>query len=238
MENKAYKFRIYPNKEQKSYFVKAFGCVRFVYNHYLEKKKSLYESEGKTLSYIACANDLPRLKSEYDFLKQVDSISLQQSLRHLDTAFKNFFNNPNCGYPKYKTKRNHHHSYTTNLINHNIQLLDRVIKLPRVGLVRVKRHRNIPDTYSLKSATVSKTPSGKYFVSVLFEYENQVPNVTPEKYIGLDFSVPKMFVSSEPEIQTEERFLRHYRNSRKNSRKNSVSFPDGRKGANAMKNSG
>ena len=89
--NKAYKFRIYPNAEQKVMFSKTFGCTRMVYNYYLEKRIKVYEEEKKTFSYTKCANDLTLLKKEKEFLQDVDSISLQQALRHLDTAFQNFF---------------------------------------------------------------------------------------------------------------------------------------------------
>ena len=89
--NKAYKFRIYPNAEQKIMFSKTFGCTRMIYNYYLEKRIKVYEEEKKTFSYTKCANDLTLLKKEKEFLQDVDSISLQQALRHLDTAFQNFF---------------------------------------------------------------------------------------------------------------------------------------------------
>ena len=89
--NKAYKFRIYPNEEQKIMFSKTFGCTRMVYNYYLEKRIKSYEEEKITFGYTKCANDLTQLKKEKEFLQDVDSISLQQALRHLDTAFQNFF---------------------------------------------------------------------------------------------------------------------------------------------------
>lgn len=213
LSNKAYKFRIYPNKEQRVMFAKTFGCVRFVYNYYRYKNKSLYGKTNKFLSYSHCAKDMAALKMEHPFLKEVDSISLQQSLRHLDKAYKNFSKNSGFGYPNVKEKHSNHHSYSTVNVNNNISLSRKHIKLPKVGLVRIKRHREIPDNYALKSATISKTPSGKYYVSVLFEYENQVREITPQTYIGLDFSVPKLFVSSEPETQTDEVFLQNYRKS-------------------------
>ena len=119
---KAYKFRIYPNKEQKELLKNTFGCVRFVYNYYLSRRKDLYESEKRTLSYQSCAKDLVGLKKEKQFLKEVDSIALQQSLRHLDVAFQNFFRKAKNGYPRFKSKKQHHYSYTTVCVNHNIRL--------------------------------------------------------------------------------------------------------------------
>ena len=91
--NKAYKFRIYPNDEQKVLFAKTFGCVRLVYNHWLDRKIKQYEEDKTIVTYTMCAKEMAEMKKteEYSFLREVDSVSLQQSLRHLDTAFQNFF---------------------------------------------------------------------------------------------------------------------------------------------------
>ena len=209
MAYKAYKFRMYPNQGQKVLFIKTFGCVRFVYNQMLADTMTHYEETGKRLRPTPAP-----YKKDYPWLKEVDSLALINAQNHLNQAWDRFFSKT-AGHPNFKPKHGARHSYTTNRVNGNIKLLKGAIQLPKVGVVRIRQHRTIPDGYVLKSATVSKTASGKYFVSVLFEYENQVPNVTPEKYIGLDFSVSKMFVSSEPELQTEERFLKNYRKARK-----------------------
>ena len=103
---KAYKFRIYPNKEQKVLFAKTFGCVRLVYNYYLDRKIQAYEIDKTTLSYTDCSKDLVPLKKEKDFLKEVDSISLQQALKHLDNAYQNFFRDKKVGFPKFKSRKN------------------------------------------------------------------------------------------------------------------------------------
>lgn len=87
---KAFKYRIYPNREQRILLAKTFGCTRFVYNHYLAKRKDAYEKDGITLSYSACAKDLVSLKKEYEWLKEVDSVALQSSVKNLDTAYINF----------------------------------------------------------------------------------------------------------------------------------------------------
>lgn len=104
--NKAYKFRIYPNDEQKVLFAKTFGCVRLVYNHWLDRKIKQYEEDKTTITYTMCAKEMAEMKKteEYSFLQEVDSVSLQQSLRHLDTAFQNFFKQPKTGFPKFKSK--------------------------------------------------------------------------------------------------------------------------------------
>ena len=161
--NKAYKFRIYPNEEQKIMFSKTFGCTRMVYNYYLEKRIKSYEEEKITFGYTKCANDLTQLKKEKEFLQDVDSISLQQALRHLDTAFQNFFRDKKVGFPKFKSRKNHNRSYTTVCVNHNIKLENGTVTLPKIGKIKVRQHRNIPDNYVLKSVTVSQTSSGKYY---------------------------------------------------------------------------
>lgn len=214
MANKAYKFRIYPTSEQKTLFAKTFGCTRFLYNYYLSKRITAYETDKTSLSYNDCANDLTQLKkiNEYGFLTEVDSIALQQSLRHLDTAFQNFFKLPKTGYPKYKSKKHNRNSYTTICINGNISIEDGVLKLPKVGFIKVKQHRDIPDGYTLKSVTVSQTPSGKYYASILFEYDNQVQEADSHKFLGLDYSMHELYKDSEG---NEPQYPRYYRKAEK-----------------------
>ncbi len=196
MANKAYKFRIYPNDEQKVMFAKTFGCVRMVYNYYLDKKISKYKQKKQSLSYTQCANDMTALKREKEFLQEVDSVALQQSLRHLDTAFQNFFKKSKTGFPRFKSKKKNADSYSTICINGNISVSDKYIKLPKIGLVKLKKHRDIPSDYKLKSVTVSQTPGGKYYASVLFEYENQVQEQPLQNFLGLDFSMHELYKDS------------------------------------------
>ena len=94
----------------------------------------MYEEEKITFGYTKCANDLTILKKEKEFLKEVDSISLQQALRHLDTAFQNFFKNKQTGFPKFKSKKN----------NNNIKLESGTISLPKIGKDKIRQHRSIP----------------------------------------------------------------------------------------------
>lgn len=210
MANKAYKFRIYPNTEQKVMLAKTFGCVRLVYNYYLDRKIKQYQADKSPVSYTQCANEMAKMKKtdDFSFLAEVDSISLQQSLRHLDTAFQNFFRNPKTGFPKFKSKKTSSKSYTTNFVNGNISLSDGKLKLPKIGLVKCKQHRKIPDGHKLKSVTVSQTPSGKYYASILFEYEKDIPAVTPHTFIGLDFSMHELYVDSNG---AEPSYPRYYR---------------------------
>ena len=206
--NKAYKFRIYPNAEQRIMLAKTFGCTRMIYNYYLDKRIKLYQEENITFGYTKCANDMTALKKEREYLKEVDSIALQQALRHLDTAFQNFFKSKKVGFPKFKSKKKHNFSYTTICINNNIKLENGYIILPKVSRIKVKQHRQIPPEYKLKSVTVSQTPSGKYYVSVLFEYENQVPKAEPHNFLGLDFSMHELFVTSDGTSAQYPRFYR------------------------------
>ena len=211
MKNKAFEFRIYPNKEQRILLAKTFGCSRLVYNHFLALRKERYEENGETVSYNQCAKELTQLKIERSFLKEVDSVALQQSLRHLDIAFDRFFKK-GSGYPKFKCKHKGKKTYSSICINNNIRLENGKIKLPKLGLVKIKQHRPVPEDWTVKSVTVKQVPSGKYFVSILFEYESQVREKEPEKVLGLDYSMPKLFVSSEDD---GPKYPRYYRKAEK-----------------------
>lgn len=200
MANKAYKFRIYPNTEQKAIFSKTFGCARMVYNYYLAKRKKLYQEEKLCFGYTKCTKDLALLKKERVFLQEVDSIALQQSLKHLDSAFQNFFRNKKFGYPKFKSKKKCKLSYSTICINGNVKIMDNYITLPKAGKVKAKLHRKAPDNYILKSATVSQDRDGKYYCSVLYKYEADTPKetTTPTKKnsIGLDYKTACLYMDS------------------------------------------
>ena len=211
-KNKAFKFRIYPTSEQKVLLAKTFGCCRLVFNHFLNLSTKKYEEEKITLKYKDYALMLNDLKIEYPFLKDVDSISLQQSLRHLDTAFKNSFKYKN-GLPQFKKKSKHQDSYTTINVNNNMSIIDdKHLKLPKLGIVKAKIHRNIPNDYKLKSATLSEMPSGKYFVSLLFEYYEEEINVSIDesKILGLDYSMKELFVTDDM-TTVNDKYLRLYR---------------------------
>ena len=214
MANKAYKFRIYPNAEQKILFAKTFGCCRFVYNHWLDRKIKQYKNDKTSVTYTTCAKEMAQLKkiSEFSFLQEVDSVSLQQSLRHLDTAFQNFFRQPKNGFPRFKSKKQSKNSYSTVCINRNIDIENGCIKLPKIGFVKLKQHRKIPVDYKLKSVTISQTPSRKYYVSILFEYEKQVQNKELLSFLGLDYSMHELYKDSN---SNEPAYPRYYRSAEK-----------------------
>lgn len=208
MANKAYKFRIYPNDEQKVFFNKCFGCVRFIYNKILEDKIAYYKSCKQMLR-----NTPASYKSKYVWLKEVDSLALSNAQLNLQRAFTNFFNQPKVGFPKFKSKHKNRKSYTTNNQKGSITLENNLLKLPKVsGLIKVKQHRVIPKYCKIKSATISMTPSGKYYASILCEYESSISEIKPKTFIGLDYSMHELYVDSNGNIP---KYPRYYRNSEK-----------------------
>ena len=112
------------------------------------------------------------------------------------------------GFPNFKSKRSNHRSYTTNLVNGNIKLEGSYIKLPKLKNVRIKKHRQVPDDYTLKSVTISRTPTGKYYASILYEYEREIRLIEPDIFLGLDFSMKELFVSSDGKSAEYPRFYR------------------------------
>lgn len=160
---KAFKCRIYPNKTQKELIQKTFGCARFVYNYYLNKRIDLYTNENKSMTYNTCSKDLTILKSELQWLREPDKDSLQKSLKDLDMAYKKFFKE-HTGFPKFKSKKDRHKSYRTSCTNNNIKFLNKHIQLPKLGNVKI-RDKMIPQGRIL-NATISQEPNGHYYVSL------------------------------------------------------------------------
>lgn len=160
---KAYKYRIYPNKKQKEIITKTFGCCRFVYNTYLAKRIKAYEKDKITFTYNMCSKDLTNLKKELKWLKEVDSTALQSSLKNLDTAYQKFFKE-HTGYPKFKTKKTHRYSYETKYSHGNIQYYNKHIKLPKLGMVKIKN--NLIPQGRILNATISQEPNGHYYCSL------------------------------------------------------------------------
>lgn len=182
---------------------KTFGCVRFIYNQMLADKIKYYETTKQKLN-----NTPAQYKKDFEWLKEVDSLALANAQMNLQTAYNNFFRSPQVGFPKFKSKKSNHRTYTTNCVNGNIMLANGKLKLPKVGLVTCKQHRQIPNDYILKSVTVSQTPSGKYYASILCEYEAEIPQVVPQTFIGLDFSMPELYIDSNGD---EPNYPKYYR---------------------------
>ncbi len=206
---KAYKYRFYPNNQQKIQIAKTFGCCRFVYNQTLAYRKDIYEKEKKSVSKTDCNNYCNReLKKKYEWLKEVDKFSLTNAIYSMDAAYQKFFKE-RAGYPKFKSKHNNHKSYTTNFTNGNIAVdfQNSKVKLPKLKGVRVKLHRNF--TGQIKSATVSQVPSGKYYVSILVETENKEMPHTKKK-IGLDLGIKDLCITSDGMKYENPKTIRKY----------------------------
>ncbi len=189
---RGYKYRAYPDKKQREFFSKNFGCCRFVYNHYLAMRKAKWEEWHDTMSYSETAKDLANnLKKEHEWLKDADSTALQQSLRHLDNAYQNFFKK-RSGYPKFKKKRSVQ-SYRTMNNKGSIRIEGDGIRLPKAGKVKIVN--TIKFEGRILSATVSKTSSGRYYISLQVEEEYELlPNKGGE--IGLDAGLTALYTDS------------------------------------------
>ena len=197
----AYKYRLYPNKEQREYFAKCFGCVRFIYNRMLSDKIDYYKETKKKLN-----NTPAQYKKEFEWLKEVDSLALANAQMNLQTAYNNFFKRPEVGFPKFKSKKNHYYSYTTNNQGGNIYISDRYIKLPKIGLIRIKKHRDFEGL--IKSVTVSKTPSGNHYVSVLVNQEEKEKLPVVDTQIGIDLGIKEFAITSDGEMIENPKYLR------------------------------
>ena len=198
----AYMYRIYPDKQQEEFFAKTFGCVRFIYNLMLEDKIKYHEETGRMIR-----NTPAQYKDEHPFLKETDSLALCNAQLDLEKAFKNFLTNPQqFGYPNFKSKKNHKQSYTTNNVNNNIHIDGSHIRLPKIGLVKLKYHREIIGR--IKSVTVTRNPSMKYYVSILVEREKPEQLPIAERTLGIDLGLKEFLVTSEGETVENPRHLR------------------------------
>lgn len=202
---KAYKYRIYPNKKQKEIIAKTFGCCRFIYNTYLAKRIEMYKKNKERFSYVQCANDMKKLKSELKWLKEVDSTALQSSLRDLDVSYQKFFKE-HSGYPKFKSKKTHRYSYKSKCTNGNIQYCNKYIKLPKLGMVKTK-NKLVPQGRIL-NATVSQEPSGKYYVSLCCTDVDIKPLDKTNNSIGIDLGIKEFCITSDGEMIENPKYLK------------------------------
>ena len=211
--NKAYKYRLYPNQEQAALINKTFGCVRFIYNQMLANRKAIYEKYKnnqealKQQRYLLPAD----YKKNFEWLKEVDSLALANAQLNLNAAYHNFFRNPSVGFPKFKSKHKDKKSYTTNNQNGTIRIVDaNHIRLPKLKDIKAKLHRQIPEGSTIKSAAISQTPTGKYFISILVEYETRIEPILPtiRSAIGLDYSSQSLYVDSQANSAEYPKFYR------------------------------
>ena len=193
---KAYKFRIYPTEEQEIFFAKTFGCVRKVYNLMLDDRKKAYEEVKNDPSKKMTFPTPAKYKKEFPFLKEIDSLALANAQLNLDKAYKNFFRDKSVGFPRFKSKKNPVQSYTTNNQNGTVALIDsKFIKVPKLkSLVRIKLHRQPKGM--IKSATISRHASGKYYISLLCKEEiNELPKTNSA--IGIDLGITDFAILSD-----------------------------------------
>ena len=185
---KSYVYRLYPTKAQEGWIVRNIGCCRFVYNQALGWRNAAYDADGTALTYGDTAYGLTKIKNVYPWLREADSASLQQALRHLNDAFKNFFLG-NAKHPKFKSRKHSRRSYSTPQNKGSIAIGSSFIKLPKLGNVKAVIHRQIPSGYKVRSATVSIESDGAFYCSVLCDYEETVQAVqSPEmNAVGIDY---------------------------------------------------
>ena len=207
--NKAIKYRVYPTTEQSIMFVKTFGCCRKVYNLMLSDKIEGYKTTGK-FPMVTPA----KYKADHPYLKEVDSLALANKQMDLQEAFRNRFSKSrkkNNKFPKYKSAKNSRKSYTTNNQKGTVAIIDnRCIKLPKVGKVKAAIHRIPEDGWNIKSATVSQESDGEYYISVLFEFNNNVNPYVVDKTnaIGLDYASDGLYVDSNGNVGTNHKYYR------------------------------
>ena len=198
MQNKAYKFRLYPNKQQQELINMTFGCTRFVFNRILGDAIKYYEENKKTK-----INTPATYKSDYPFLKEVDSLALANAQLQVKVAYKNFYNG--SGFPKFRSKKNNYQSYTTNNQKGSVRIEGSKIKLPKVGFVKIKLHQAVQGV--IKSVTISKNPSGKYYISILTQQEiAQLASI--DKKLGIDLGLKNFAITSDGNIFENPKFLR------------------------------
>ena len=162
--NRAIKYRIYPNDDQRELMMKTFGCCRKVWNLMLADRETAYKHDGSMLKPTPAM-----YKDEYPYLREVDSLALANVQLDLQDAYKRFFTVKGAGHPKFKSRKHAKLSYTTNNQKGTVALGDKVIRLPKIGLVRAKLHRMPKTNWMLKAATISMSRDGKFYCSVLFE---------------------------------------------------------------------
>ena len=202
--NKAYRYRLYPTSEQKVMFAKTFGCVRFIYNKMLGDRLDYYKETGKKLN-----NTPAQYKEDFPWLKEVDSLALANAQMNLNKAYNNFFSNrKHFGKPCFKTKKTGNASYSTNNQHGSIRIEGNKVRLPKIGLVKLCLHRPLMENSTIKTVTISRTPSGKFYISILVEYENQILPIIPKKFLGLDFAMHGLYVASDEDNADYPNFLR------------------------------
>ena len=208
MSNRAIKYRIYPTTEQAVMFAKTFGCCRKVYNLMLSDKIKSYE---ETKSF---GRQTPAMyKADYPYLKEVDSLALANVQLNLQSALRNRFDKKRKfrnGFPKYKSAKHSRKSYTTNNQKGTVAIIDSGIRLPKVGIVKAVIHRQPDADWKIRSATISQDKDGKFYISVLFEFDTNIVSVTKTttNAIGLDYKSNGLYMDSDGNIGSNQKYYR------------------------------
>ena len=209
--NKAIKYRLYPTEEQKVMFAKTFGCCRKVYNLMLNDKIESYKTTGKFVPVTPAM-----YKKDYPFLKEVDSLALANVQLNLQSAFRNCFDKSRKkmnGFPKFKSAKHSRKAYTTNNQNGTVAIIGNAIKLPKIGKVKAVIHRQPEDDWIIKSAAISQDSDGKYYASVLFEFEQNIIVVpVSDNIIGLDYASDGLYVDDKGNAGTNHKYYRESHN--------------------------
>lgn len=199
---KSFKYRVYPTKEQEELIQKTFGCIRYVYNYFLNMKIELYKTEQKSITNNQCSKALTQLKKENEWLREPDKCSLQYALKDLDNAYKRFFKK-HSGFPKFKSKKNNKKSYRT---NSRIKFGDGYIQLPKLGKLQMSNDKMIPQG-RIVNATLSQSPSGKYFVSLCCVEVEIEPETKTGSVVGIDLGIKDFAITSDGEVIGNPKYL-------------------------------
>lgn len=202
----SYKFRIYPNAEQENLICRTFGCVRFVYNHFLAERITQYRETGKSPTRFQQDKELTALKQKLEWLQEPDKCALQNALKYLDAAYKNFFrrvkNGEKHGFPRFKSKHEHRQSYRT---NGSIRIFENAIQLPKLGRVKCRVSKEVKGR--ILSATISQNPSGKYFVALCCTDVEIEPLPKTGVVIGVDMGLKAFAITSDGMEYPNPRYL-------------------------------
>lgn len=207
MIQKAFRYRLYPNAEQQVLLSKHFGCVRYIYNWALNSKIEAYKTEKKTENFVSLGNKLPALKQEFEWLKEVNSQSLQSALKNVDNAFKRFFKEKK-GFPRFKSKKRRQDSFHAPQFG-EVDFEAKTISVPKLKGIKAVISRKFDG--KIKTITISKTPSGRYYASVLFEVEGELPQkptIREDRTVGIDVGLKTYATISTGEKIDNPRCLR------------------------------
>lgn len=218
---KAYKYRLFPNEEQRVLIEKHFGCTRFVYNFMLNKRIETYEKEKQTISRNNLIKLIPSLKSneETSWLSEVNSQSLQSSVINLDVAYTSFFKQKN-GFPKFKSKHVSNQSYQIPQFT-KVDFETKTIQVPKIKNLKFDAHRKFEG--EVRTCTISRTPTNKYYISILVEDGQVLPTKVPmdeDTTIGIDLGLNHFLTTSRGEKISNPHFLKNKLKALKRSQRN------------------